>query len=320
MLTEAQKIERHGGIGGSDAPAALGLSPWKTPLELWTEKTAPEPPPDTPSEYMTWGSLLEDTVAIEAAVRLNPDLDADHVRRWPGSVIRRSNIMRRYSQAPFMTANIDRVIVHSDAILEVKTTGWRTDDWGEPGTDQVPEQYLAQCLHYLVVTGREQCHLAVLFMGPRELGLYTINRDPEAAEALVEAEREFWEGHVLTGLPPEPRSVADARARWRGDPAVSIEAGVEALAALQDLRLAKRVLKEAEEVEAEAMLRLMKCLGEGTEMIDSEGRALATWKRQSATRIDSAKLRELHPEIAKECSKVKSTRVLRLKKPKEEKT
>ena len=31
--------DRRAGLGASDAPAALGLSPWKTPLELFLEKT-----------------------------------------------------------------------------------------------------------------------------------------------------------------------------------------------------------------------------------------------------------------------------------------
>jgi predicted phage-related endonuclease len=37
---------RTGYIGGSDAAAALGLSPWKTNVDLWEEKTGRKPAPD----------------------------------------------------------------------------------------------------------------------------------------------------------------------------------------------------------------------------------------------------------------------------------
>jgi predicted phage-related endonuclease len=49
-LVDTRKIERANwlevrrqGIGGSDAAAAVGLSPYKSPLELWLEKPAVTP-------------------------------------------------------------------------------------------------------------------------------------------------------------------------------------------------------------------------------------------------------------------------------------
>ncbi len=36
--TTPDTFERHLGLGGSDVAAALGLSPFKTPLQLWAEK------------------------------------------------------------------------------------------------------------------------------------------------------------------------------------------------------------------------------------------------------------------------------------------
>lgn len=40
MLDRSQWLEvRQGGIGSSDAATAVGLNPYKSPLELWAEKT-----------------------------------------------------------------------------------------------------------------------------------------------------------------------------------------------------------------------------------------------------------------------------------------
>ena len=33
--------ERQKGIGGSDVAAILGMSPWRTPYQVWEEKTTP---------------------------------------------------------------------------------------------------------------------------------------------------------------------------------------------------------------------------------------------------------------------------------------
>jgi predicted phage-related endonuclease len=39
-------MERIGFIGSSDAAAVLGLSRWKTPLQIWAEKTGQVVPDD----------------------------------------------------------------------------------------------------------------------------------------------------------------------------------------------------------------------------------------------------------------------------------
>ena len=38
MITEKQRLERKKSIGGSDVAAILGLSPWKTPGDVYLEK------------------------------------------------------------------------------------------------------------------------------------------------------------------------------------------------------------------------------------------------------------------------------------------
>jgi len=74
-LVDTRKLERTDwlsvrktGIGSSDAAAAIGLSPHKSQLELWLEKTGrdeglskPDPKDTTAPVY--WGSLLEPIVA-----------------------------------------------------------------------------------------------------------------------------------------------------------------------------------------------------------------------------------------------------------------
>jgi putative phage-type endonuclease len=56
--------QRRHGIGGSDAAAALGLSPWKTPLSLYLEKTG-DARPFRDNESMLWGRVLEPAIRAE---------------------------------------------------------------------------------------------------------------------------------------------------------------------------------------------------------------------------------------------------------------
>ena len=61
---------RRHGIGGSDAAVIMGVSPWKSLMDLWLEKTG-QYVEDIDSESMYWGRVLEDVIAKEFAIRNN---------------------------------------------------------------------------------------------------------------------------------------------------------------------------------------------------------------------------------------------------------
>ena len=181
---------RRTGIGGSDVGAICGVSKFKTALEVYQEKTGelePEDLSDNPAVY--WGTELEDKVAEEYAKRT-------------GLKVRRSNRILTHKQFPFMLANIDRDVVGLPKGLECKTSGI-VAGWGEEGTDQVPEEYLLQCTHYLDVMDYEEWDLAVLILPVRAFKIYTIKRDDELIGTMRAIEAEFWE-RVESKNPPLP--------------------------------------------------------------------------------------------------------------------
>ena len=65
MKDHAKWLElRNSGIGGSDAATVLGLNKWKSPFQLWLEKTGQTEPDDlSQNEYVYWGTVLEQVVA-----------------------------------------------------------------------------------------------------------------------------------------------------------------------------------------------------------------------------------------------------------------
>src|SRR5689334_10096938 len=98
-MTHAPQIDleaRRLGIGGSDAAAIIGKSPFKTALQLYREKIGEaQEPPATPA--ILRGKYLEDV-----AVTIYCDMTGKKVRR---------QAQRTHPEYPFIIGNIDRQIL-----------------------------------------------------------------------------------------------------------------------------------------------------------------------------------------------------------------
>lgn len=190
-VKDMSKIEwlktRKNGIGGSDASAILGLSPYKSVLELYMDKTSPGVTKNDldQNEYQYWGTILEDIVAKEFS-------------KQTGLKVRRNNFMLQHPQFPFMIADLDREIVGEKKGLECKTANEFAKDQWEEG---IPDYYYAQVQHYMAVTGYDGFYVAVLIGGNKFKYCY-IERDERFIMELVQKEREFWEC-VKSKTPPK---------------------------------------------------------------------------------------------------------------------
>jgi predicted phage-related endonuclease len=109
---------------------------------------------------------------------------------------RRVNLVR-HPEYPYIGVHMDRVIVGEMEPLEIKNVGldyYRNskDKWGPSWTDQVPETYFCQTMHYLICQpAAKLCYLAAL-IGDSELRIYVIYRDEEIIERMIAAYRDFW--------------------------------------------------------------------------------------------------------------------------------
>jgi len=192
---EAHWLEiRKTGVGGSDAPVVAGLSPWKSPLQLWMEKTgATEPEDISDVAAVRWGNILE------------PVLAAEYAKRNPSVKVRRESAVLRSKEYPFMLATLDRLVTCPErgrGGLEIKTAGFFPGQtWGEDGADDgVPDHYQLQVQHYLEVTRFDFFDVAVL-IGGQDDRYYTIMRDAELGAALAELEGRFWDLVVTNRMP-----------------------------------------------------------------------------------------------------------------------
>ena len=171
-------------IGGSDASAILGMNKWCSPYTVWADKLGKLPPKED-NEAMRLGRDLEDYVA-------------KRFTEATGKKVRRENNILVNPDIPFAHANVDRMIIGEDAGLECKTTSVLNLKKFKNG--EYPENYYAQCVHYLMVTGCERWYLGVLILGV-EFKWFVIERDEGEIEALRKSEEEFWE-YVKSQQPP----------------------------------------------------------------------------------------------------------------------
>jgi len=290
LINQDFSADRSKYIGGSDIGAILGLSRFKTPLEVWMEKTGRETK-KTDSLPLRFGSFAEAFVASEYSRATGFDLLHDES-------------IYIHPQHSYMSAHIDRFIVQGSTssptrILECKTANpFSSGDWGEIGSDEVPMSYLCQCIWYMAITGIDKTDLAVLF-GNSDFRIYEIARDP-ALEALVIAKAStFWDEHVLKDIPPPVQSEADCQTLFsKGDPAKSIEAGQETLELTKRLHTLNSEIETREEEISSIKQTIMSQMGEA-ELLTYQGRNLATWKAPKPSfRLDSKRFELEHPEIA----------------------
>jgi putative phage-type endonuclease len=282
-------------IGGSDAGSIAGLNPWKSEYQLWLEKTGQEEPADlSQNARVEWGTRLEDAVAQAYSETTGMPVEPVGSHEDP--------------QYPFIVAHIDRDIPGTDGILECKTAG-SAHGWGEPMTDEVPDQYFAQVQHYMFVSGKKWCDIAVL-IGGSDFRIYHIDRDDDFIDALVKLEVEFWR-KVQAMEPPAITTGADARLAYKRSLENAIEADSDTYNVVSDLVDLKAHIKELEARQEDLEGRIMATLGEN-DTLTFHGSKLLTWKTQTTSRWDTKTLEQDHPELVGSYKKPSASRVMRI--------
>ena len=189
--------ERNKSIGGTDISAILGLSPYKTALDVWLEKRGLSDPV-IENRAMRIGKRMEPVLLAEYE-----DETGRHAESWQQHL--------KHEEFEFLTGTPDAIVTSEPRGVELKTAGLRQiDRWGEPGTDHVPEEYLIQCSWYMMLTNFELWDLAAL-LGGQDFRVYQIARNPELEAMMCEAALGFWSSHVIADVPPELDGSESAR-------------------------------------------------------------------------------------------------------------
>ncbi len=323
--------ERTKGIGGSDVATILGLNPYKTPLQLWEEKTG-RSSGSAAVESAYWGTVLEGVVAKEFSQRT-------------GMKVQKVNYMLSTGENGWMRGNIDRAVVNpaiagrvsvlkqekveecgrllsTDIGLECKTASvYMSEHWGDSQEAEIlngkvvtehkiPLYYETQIQWYMAVTGIKTFYVAVL-IGGQDFRLYEVKRDQEVIDAIVSKCKDFWDNNVLKDVTPAPINVDDIKKMYSRDNGEMTEATNEQAIDIGELRNLKEQIKALKEQEEAVASRLIMAIGEKTGLMLG-GKKAVTYKAMSTTRFSSTDFKKSHPDLYQTFAKTTSTRVLRL--------
>lgn len=297
MLTESQLKDRKTGIGGSDAAAVCGMSKWKTPVDIFIDKTSEDVGEGINNRFTYWGSRLE-SVLIEEYIKQS------------GINVKTDNPVIRHPKNNFMLANIDGM-AEDGAIIECKTASF-SDGWGDAGTDEIPDEYLIQCAHYAVIYDAPRVDIAVL-IGGNDFRIYTYNRNHVMEGILVKRETEFWNDFVLKNTPPPSLRKDDFSKLIKKTSGNFKNAGDSVISLISMVSNIKKQIKDLEAQEESAVFSLKEIISDFDGLDDDSGNILATWKFQKQNRIDVNAIKNELPDVYNKYLKSSQTRVFRLK-------
>jgi len=276
--------KRVNGIGGSEAAAVLGLSPWKTPYQVWCDKLGLSGEQET-TPAMEWGTRLEPVVRQKYA---------DETGRTVSFPVGDEYGHMQSVEHPFMLATLDG-ITDDGRGLEIKTSRSGAE-WGDEGTDEVPQVYVIQCQHNMIVSGLEVFDIPLLIAGS-DFRIYEVPRDEELQALIIEREAAFWK-MVEAQTPPEPVNLADAMKRFATSTEEVVTAMPDAIEAVNTLRTLKQRAQDLKADEEGARFTILQALREADTLADAEGNVLLTYKQaKDSSRFDPKAFREAHPDL-----------------------
>lgn len=236
-------LARAGGIGGSDAAAVVGCSPYRDSLAVWAEKRGLLVP-DEP----------DDMDAVEMGLALEPVVLSRFARKGPG--IREAELwvprlVVADEERPWLRCTPDGLVIDEGglALVQIKTASE-----SKRGHD-TPVHYELQCRHEMAATGIDRCYLVTLY-GGRYLDWQLLRREPTIENWLLDAEAKLW-AHVEGGtdLPEELRygtldtRVATLRKLHPDDDGEIIEMPPELVSVSETLHGVRRQLRELRDAE-----------------------------------------------------------------------
>jgi len=305
---------RHCGIGSSDAAAALGISQYKTPLELWLEKSADRPKEigdrsDYTRQKLRTGNAMEPVIAQLFSEDFGYRVINDHK-------------IRIHPEHPYILANIDRLLMPQEpdeigyGVLEIKTTGmFPYLKWDE--ADQVvslprihagskdalkyerlvPVEYWIQVQEQMIASGFNWGYFAV-FIDGFMLRAWKFTLDEKyAQDTIIPGLKEFW-GYLQSGQMPPPQNPADLERIYPRENGQYIPANdliLQTWKEYWELNEQKRLIDEKLETIKNDFKGV---IGENEGIIQGT-RKVATWKQRPEQKIEFLKKAYRHLEIKK---------------------
>ena len=323
--------KRSNGVGGSELCAILGMSEYATAVDVWLLKTGRVDKFEG-NQHTKRGHRLEPVVAqylqdelaeLGASVLTAEEFALLGIELPSGAKLEDSDTIVHPLHS-FMVGSPDRyVLFFEDGKLcggELKTTLSRIHN--EVDVFEKAISWVFQSQYYMMLTGLKRWYIAWIYLPTWDFYYTEIEYSQEMADIITEEVDKFWNYNVLLGIAPEPATADDVVSLYPNS-----DGDIEASDALADEIYKYASLKSEEKCLAADIARSKEKIALsvlGYENIKYKNRVIATFKTQSATRINADLFKELaskelaSKELVEQCSSTTKTRVLRLKKEKKQ--
>lgn len=310
-MTEFKRIDAEiGGAGHlscSQLGGIFGVSHYATPYTVALAYLGKEQdePSDESQESMAMGHAFEDTIARFYADKL-------------GVHIRKANLAYCRKDMPWFVCHPDRLVderVEGKKIaFEVKfVSPFARSEWGEEGTDQIPDSYLLQCQGYFFC-GVPANEVWVIRMMGNRIRKFVVKPDKELQEAIREKVTALHD-LLESGKLPEPSNPVEFASAHPTDNGKAILADTSIDAVVRERgRLAdqEKALKTRLD---ELDMQVRNFIGDNAVLLGGDGQTrVATLKVQSSSRFDSKRFKTDYPGMYDRYLNKSESRVLRYSK------
>lgn len=293
-FTQVELEERRRFLGASEAAAAIGLSSFFTPLQLYKAKIGE-------------GEQVEETLPMMVGTALEPVV-LDFFEKETGLKVTDRQLKVVDQAIPWRRATLDG-IASDGAVVQAKSSGqWGL--WGKED-DAVPQSIVYQVHHEMACLGSHRAYVPVI-LGQRTFKVYTVDRDEELIELLTAGEIQFMQ-RVDERRPPDPKDLEDVKLLYPVDFGTTIRATPEIEAAGRKLAELKGQAKIISEACDELTLAVKSFMGTNTTLLGLDGKPLYTHASHTQNTIDVTRLRSERPDIADAYGRETVVRTLRRK-------
>lgn len=264
MSKEEWLLQRKNGIGASEIGAVLGFNKYRTPYQVWLDKTSRDIIEAIETPAMRRGTRMEEIVAEEYSL-------------YTGNKIRNDNKIRIHPNLPFLFASLDRIIIDREdgkgvGVLECKTVSSQAKkSWEE----EIPLYYYAQIQQQLAVTGYSWGEIALLVADTFELTVLPFQRDDSFIQQLESLATIFWTENVQKKVSP-PMELPDLETQFIREE-LKAEANQDLFITVNRIIELDALAKETKEKADELRNTVKEFMGVRTHLTYGD-QILATWK------------------------------------------
>lgn len=302
MLTPEQKAERIHSIGSSDSAAACGICEYRTPLELFLEKTGKSVPVNLDNDIkIRLGNVFEEGVAKlfaeETGYQVERYLDKD------GQGMKFVD-----PEHSFLTARPDfKVSKDSQHVgtVECKTV---QEHIFEQWDGKLPLRYFHQVQHQHMVMGTERAWVPVMifsrFEGIKDFVIFPCDRDQEYITMMRKMLVDFWNAHILAGVPPAPSNDTDIPKYYaQEDPGKVVFVGDEITLMHKRMKEIRSIVNPLEKEYEALKVNVQSIMGDAESLQKEDGTLLFTWKQDKQAMFDPKAFQCDHPDLYNEYRK-----------------